>query len=194
MKVLKIFFSLKKYIYIYIPLVLSIEENSLRPELSSPPCFRIQGGWSERYGGRTKGRKFLCLILDYCTTVHCSTLQCILLHFTELYSTHYITALPCTTQYNAHSTALSALHRTVQHSTVHNSAVQHHTKHCTICTAQNSAVQHCTEQCSAALHRTVQYSTAENSAVQHCTEQCSTALHRTVQYSTAQNSAVQHCT
>ena len=40
-------------------LVLPIEEISLQPELSSPPCFRIQGGWSERDertdGGRTDG-------------------------------------------------------------------------------------------------------------------------------------------
>ena len=33
-------------------LVLPNEEISLRPELSRPPRFRIQGGWSERYGGR----------------------------------------------------------------------------------------------------------------------------------------------
>ena len=39
-----------------IPLVLSIEEMSLWPELSSPPRFRIQGGWSERHGQRTEGR------------------------------------------------------------------------------------------------------------------------------------------
>ena len=31
-----------------IPLVLPIEEISLRPELSSPPRFRIQGGSPER--------------------------------------------------------------------------------------------------------------------------------------------------
>ena len=35
----------KKYT---IPLVLPIEEISLRPELSSPPRFRIQGGSPER--------------------------------------------------------------------------------------------------------------------------------------------------
>ena len=49
-----------------IPLVLPIEEISLRPELSSPPRFRIQEGWSERDGGRTDGRKSLCLISDEC--------------------------------------------------------------------------------------------------------------------------------
>ena len=32
-------------------LVLPIEEISLRPELSSPPRFRIQGGYSERDTG-----------------------------------------------------------------------------------------------------------------------------------------------
>ena len=36
-------------------LVLPIEEISFRPELSSPPCFWFQAGWSERYKGwRTK--------------------------------------------------------------------------------------------------------------------------------------------
>ena len=38
-----------------IPLVLPIEEISLRPELSSPARFRIQGGSPER-DGRTDGR------------------------------------------------------------------------------------------------------------------------------------------
>ena len=32
-------------------LVLPIEEISLRPELSSPPRFRIQGGYPKRDGG-----------------------------------------------------------------------------------------------------------------------------------------------
>ena len=32
------------------------QEISIQPELSSPPRFRIQGGWSERYGGLTVGR------------------------------------------------------------------------------------------------------------------------------------------
>ena len=45
------------------PLVLPIEEIILRPELSSPPSFRIQGGYRERYG-RTDERKSSCLILD----------------------------------------------------------------------------------------------------------------------------------
>ena len=48
-------------------LVLPIEEISLRPELSSSPRFRIQGGWSERdtpTNERTDGRKSSCLILD----------------------------------------------------------------------------------------------------------------------------------
>ena len=38
-------------------LVLPIEEISLRPELSSPSCFRIQGGYRERHtqkNGRTE--------------------------------------------------------------------------------------------------------------------------------------------
>ena len=35
-------------------LVLPIEEISLRPELSSPARFRIQGGYPERDGERTK--------------------------------------------------------------------------------------------------------------------------------------------
>ena len=47
-------------------LVLPIEDISLQPELSSPPRFRIQGGYPERdEGRRTKdGRKSSCLILD----------------------------------------------------------------------------------------------------------------------------------
>ena len=45
-------------------LVLPFEEISIRPELSSPPCFRIEGGSPER-DKRTDGRrKSLCLILD----------------------------------------------------------------------------------------------------------------------------------
>ena len=62
----------KKKMYIYnnnkkpeentILLVLII---GLRPELSSPPCFRIHGGSPERYGGRTeRALKSLCVILD----------------------------------------------------------------------------------------------------------------------------------
>ena len=47
----------KKREKIYNLLVLPIEKNSLRPELSSPPRFRIQGGgYPER---------------DICTYVHC---------------------------------------------------------------------------------------------------------------------------
>ena len=44
--------------------ILPIEEISLRPELSSPPRFRFQGGYPERYKKRrtNKGRKSLCLI------------------------------------------------------------------------------------------------------------------------------------
>ena len=46
-------------------LVLPFEEISLQPELSSPPLFRIQGGYPEHDGRRTKdGGKSLCLILD----------------------------------------------------------------------------------------------------------------------------------
>ena len=47
-----IFFCWKKKIYIIV--VLPIEEIRLWPELSSPPRFRIQGGWSERYGRSTE--------------------------------------------------------------------------------------------------------------------------------------------
>ena len=45
-------------------LVLTIEEISLQPELSSPPHFRIQGGSTELDGaGQTnEPRKSLCLI------------------------------------------------------------------------------------------------------------------------------------
>ena len=45
------FFQQKKY---DIHLVLPIEAISRRPELSSPPRFRIQGGWSERYERKTE--------------------------------------------------------------------------------------------------------------------------------------------
>ena len=37
----------------YILLVLPFKEISIQPKLSSPTCFRIQGGRPERYGGRT---------------------------------------------------------------------------------------------------------------------------------------------
>ena len=44
-------------------LVLSFEEIIIWPELSSPPSFRIQGGWSELYGRNwTDERKSLGLI------------------------------------------------------------------------------------------------------------------------------------
>ena len=49
-----IFFFPAKLNKNYILLVLPIKEISLRPELSSPPRFRIQGGWSERYERRTE--------------------------------------------------------------------------------------------------------------------------------------------
>ena len=53
LKILKIFFSPKKK-FNYILLVLQIEEISLRPELSSLPRFRIQGGYPKREGGLTE--------------------------------------------------------------------------------------------------------------------------------------------
>ena len=46
----KIFSFAKKKTII---LVLPIEVISVPSEFSSPPCFRIPGGWSERYGQRT---------------------------------------------------------------------------------------------------------------------------------------------
>ena len=50
----------KKKIYIYILLVLPIEEISLRPELSSPAHFRILGGYPERDGaGRSRTEEIL---------------------------------------------------------------------------------------------------------------------------------------
>ena len=45
-----------------IPLVLPIEEISLQPDLSRPPRFRIQGGWSERYTWKDGRRKSASLI------------------------------------------------------------------------------------------------------------------------------------
>ena len=35
-----------------LPLLLPLEEITLQPELSSPPHFRIQGRYPERYGQR----------------------------------------------------------------------------------------------------------------------------------------------
>ena len=43
-------------------LVLPIEEISLRPELSSPTRFRIQGGYPERYGRTDKGGRTEILV------------------------------------------------------------------------------------------------------------------------------------
>ena len=51
-----------RWFFFAILLVLPIEEISLQPELSSPPCFRIQGGSlsvTEEKDGR---KKSLCLI------------------------------------------------------------------------------------------------------------------------------------
>ena len=50
-KLEKSFFFVEKKKENGILLVLEIEEISLRPELSRPPRFRIQGGSPERYGG-----------------------------------------------------------------------------------------------------------------------------------------------
>ena len=48
-----------------ITLALQFEEIILRSGLSSPPRFRIQGGWSERHRRSPDGgRKSWCLILD----------------------------------------------------------------------------------------------------------------------------------
>ena len=57
MKILKIYFFSPKKIKINnaILLVFPIEEISLRPELSSPAHFRIQGGYPERDGGAAVG-------------------------------------------------------------------------------------------------------------------------------------------
>ena len=54
MKILKIFFFHRKKKNA-IPLVLAIEQISLRPELSSPARFRIQGGSPECDGGEKEG-------------------------------------------------------------------------------------------------------------------------------------------
>ena len=48
-------------------LVLPIEDISLRPELSSPPRFRIQGRYPERYGrteGQTDGRRTAIIVFN----------------------------------------------------------------------------------------------------------------------------------
>ena len=55
LKILKNFFFAEKKKNAIL-LVLPNEEISLRPELSSPPRFRIQGGYPERQDGRTDGR------------------------------------------------------------------------------------------------------------------------------------------
>ena len=57
-----IFFAAKKTKYAIL-LVLPIEEISLRPELSSPAHFKIQGG-SPEPDGEEGQRKSLCLIFD----------------------------------------------------------------------------------------------------------------------------------
>ena len=54
-----IFFLPKKKKKYAIILVLPIEEISLRPELSTPPRFRIQGGSPERDGRRTEQQEIL---------------------------------------------------------------------------------------------------------------------------------------
>ena len=83
LKILKIFFfRRKKNKKNAIILVLPNEEIILRPELSSPPRFRIQGGYPERYGrtkdgGRTEilvsnpilERRSTVLLLLLCTYV-----------------------------------------------------------------------------------------------------------------------------
>ena len=62
-----------------IPLVLPIEEISLRPELSSPPRFRIQGPPLSVTHERTdEGCKSMCLILDICLTTHIFDTSCLL--------------------------------------------------------------------------------------------------------------------
>ena len=62
---LNLFFAEKKTKKNAILLVLPSDEISVQPELSSPPCYRIQGGSSERDARRTnEGRKSSCLILD----------------------------------------------------------------------------------------------------------------------------------
>ena len=47
-----------------VPLVLPIEEISLRPEFSSPPRFIIHGGGGYPEGDGGGARKSLCLIFD----------------------------------------------------------------------------------------------------------------------------------
>ena len=54
-------------------LVLQYQEDAIRPELSGPARFRIQGGILSvtDEGRRTKsGRKSMCLILDILNTIH----------------------------------------------------------------------------------------------------------------------------
>ena len=63
---IKSFLSFSRNIWNPVISVLPIREISLWPELSSPPRFRIQGGYHKRYGRKEKEpvRKSLCLILD----------------------------------------------------------------------------------------------------------------------------------
>ena len=56
LKILKIYFLFVKKKKNAISLVLPNEEISLRPELSSPPRFRIQGGYPERDIQTNEGR------------------------------------------------------------------------------------------------------------------------------------------
>ena len=92
------FFAKKKPTTNAILLILSIEEISLWPELSSPPRFRIQGGYPEHHGRRMKqdGNPFVLywvkqsyftnkfMNLDH--TVFCNKSQSRLLHFLRNYT------------------------------------------------------------------------------------------------------------
>ena len=45
-------------------LLLNFEVHNLWPEVSIPPCFRIQWRWSEHYGGTKDKQKLFCVIED----------------------------------------------------------------------------------------------------------------------------------
>ena len=84
-------------------LVFQYLEFSLRPELSSPPCFRIQGGSPERDGRRMKDegqRKSLCLILDVCKFVFADT-KSLISHKSIMHKNKSFSCGQCSTKFKS---------------------------------------------------------------------------------------------
>ena len=114
-KKLQIFFFLNPIILIF-----QHEDYAIWPKLSSPTRFRIQGGWSERYGEeekevRTNERKSLCLILDATNTLQqnimsCNILYCSLLQIWLKHNKYDDVTNPTVRMTNATGAILSTLH------------------------------------------------------------------------------------